>query len=89
MGAAVKASYPFKNLLFEQVKQVYVCGAGADEFQETLGCGRIKEGMHEGGFVEGELRIGQVAARVSNLQLAAESIRQSAADCAALLRARC
>jgi hypothetical protein len=42
--------------------------------------------MREGDLVEGELEIGQVAARISELMPAADVVRETVQACEALLR---
>jgi len=45
--------------------------------------------MREGDLVEGELEIGQVAARISELQPAGDVVRKVVRDCEMLLQRGC
>jgi len=56
------------------VQQAYASGATADELRSLLGRGRAKKGMFEGDLEQGELEIGQVAARIDTIRPAAEII---------------
>ncbi|MEY2650846.1 MAG: hypothetical protein RL608_1520 [Bacteroidota bacterium] len=75
-----------KNSFYNQVTEAYARGATTAELTELLGRGRAKKGMREGDLVEGELEIGQVAARIRELQPAGDVVRQVVRECEALLR---
>ncbi len=57
------------------VQKAYASGATSDELRSLLGRGRAKKGMFEGDLEQGELEIGQVAARIHSIRPAAEIIR--------------
>jgi enoyl-[acyl-carrier protein] reductase II len=61
-----------KNKFYEDIRQAYSRGAGADELRELLGRARAKKGMFEGDLEEGELEIGQVSALIHDIRPAAE-----------------
>jgi len=75
-----------KNPFYAEVAAAYARGAQPEELSALLGRGRAKKGMREGDLVEGELEIGQVSARISELKPAADVVRETVADCEALLR---
>lgn len=75
-----------KNPFYAEVSAAYARGAQPEELSALLGRGRAKKGMREGDLVEGELEIGQVSARISELKPAADVVRETVADCEALLR---
>ena len=75
-----------KNPFYAEVAAAYARGAQPEELAALLGRGRAKKGMREGDLVEGELEIGQVSARISVLKPAADVVRETVADCEALLR---
>jgi enoyl-[acyl-carrier protein] reductase II len=75
-----------KNPFYAEVAAAYARGAQPEELAALLGRGRAKKGMREGDLVEGELEIGQVAARISELMPAAEVVRETVQACEALLR---
>lgn len=50
-----------------QVRDAYQRNASAEELREILGRGRAKRGMFEGDLNEGELEIGQIAGRISDI----------------------
>ncbi len=75
-----------KNPFYAEVAAAYARGAQPEELAALLGRGRAKKGMREGDLVEGELEIGQVAARISELKPAADVVRETAQACEALLR---
>jgi len=60
-----------KNPFYAEVAAAYARGAQAEELAALLGRGRAKKGMREGDLVDGELEIGQVAARINELKPAA------------------
>lgn len=61
-----------RNDFFEKVDAAESRGAGKSELLELLGRGRAKRGMYEGDMIEGELEIGQVSARIREVQPAAQ-----------------
>lgn len=65
-----------RNKFFDDVQSAYSQGATIDDLKALLGRGRAKKGMFEGDLSEGELEIGQVAARI-NQTLSAEAIVDS------------
>ncbi|MEY4478155.1 MAG: NAD(P)H-dependent flavin oxidoreductase [Schleiferiaceae bacterium] len=75
-----------KNPFYAEVAAAYARGAQPEELAALLGRGRAKKGMREGDLVEGELEIGQVAARISELMPAADVVRETVQACEALLR---
>lgn len=64
-----------KNRFFEQVRLAELKGAGEDELSALLGRGRSRLGMFEGELEEGELEIGQVAARIHEILPAADILQ--------------
>lgn len=58
------------------VQAAYSNGATPDELRALLGRGRAKKGMFEGDLDNGELEIGQVAARIQTIRPAAEIIQE-------------
>lgn len=62
------------NKFFTDVQQAYAKGAGVDELKTLLGRARAKRGMFEGDLVEGELEIGQVSGRISDIRPAARIV---------------
>lgn len=65
-----------RNGFFDQVQQAYSKGANVEELRSLLGRGRAKRGMFEGDLVEGELEIGQVSGRISNVMPAARIVQE-------------
>ncbi|WKZ66938.1 MAG: nitronate monooxygenase [Flavobacteriales bacterium] len=65
-----------RNGFFDQVQQAYSKGASVEELRSLLGRGRAKRGMFEGDLVEGELEIGQVSGRISNVMPAARIVQE-------------
>lgn len=59
------------NPFFQQVQQAYARGASVEELKQLLGRARAKRGMFEGDLQEGELEIGQVSGRISDIKPAA------------------
>lgn len=55
------------NPFYQEVLEAYERKAGKEELQTLLGRGRAKKGMFEGDLEMGELEIGQVASRISDL----------------------
>ncbi|MEY4651248.1 MAG: hypothetical protein RJA06_1321 [Bacteroidota bacterium] len=78
-----------KNAFYDRVAAAYARGASPEELESLLGRGRAKKGMREGDLVEGELEIGQVAARISELQPAGDVVRKVVRDCEVLLQRGC
>lgn len=64
-----------KNPFYQSVIQAYERGASKEELVELLGRGRAKKGMFEGDIVEGELEIGQISARIKQLESAGDIVR--------------
>lgn len=56
-----------KNAFFKQVDEAEKRGASPEELKQLLGRGRAKKGIFEGNLEEGELEIGQVAARINKV----------------------
>jgi enoyl-[acyl-carrier protein] reductase II len=65
-----------KNAFFGRVQSAYNQGVDADGLKQLLGRGRAKKGMFEGDLDEGELEIGQVSARFSDVLPAATILGQ-------------
>jgi len=65
-----------KNAFFSQVQAAYNQGVDSDGLKQLLGRGRAKKGMFEGDLVEGELEIGQVSGRFSEVLPAARILGQ-------------
>ena len=78
-----------KNAFYDRVAAAYARRASPEELESLLGRGRAKKGMREGDLVEGELEIGQVSARISELQPAGDVVRQVVRDCEVLLQRGC
>lgn len=64
----------------QQVAQAESRSADVKELQELLGRGRAKLGMREGDLLEGELEIGQVAARLIDLPSAGDVVLDVVAE---------
>ena len=62
------------NNFANQVIEKEVSGASINEQLALLGSGRCKKGVFEGDLEEGELEIGQIAAKINKLELAEEII---------------
>lgn len=62
---------------YRDVVAAYAAGASAEELKELLGRGRAKKGMSLGDLEEGELEIGQVSARLTEILSASEVIEQT------------
>lgn len=69
-----------KGGFLNAVLEAYHRGASVDELRTLLGKGRAKRGMFEGDLEEGELEIGQIAARFTALQPAGEIIAEIVAE---------
>jgi enoyl-[acyl-carrier protein] reductase II len=65
-----------RNKFFDQIIEAEKRGASAEELKELLGMRRAKKGMFEGDLDEGELEIGQVAARIKKIQPAGEIVQE-------------
>jgi enoyl-[acyl-carrier protein] reductase II len=64
-----------KNTFYQQVKELEMKGASAEELKNLLGKGRSKRGIFEGDLEEGELEIGQIAAMVNRSETAIEVVQ--------------
>ncbi len=62
------------NTFATQVIEKEISGAKIDELAALLGSGRCKKGVFEGDLEEGELEIGQIAAKINTKELAEEII---------------
>lgn len=62
---------------YRDVVAAYAAGASAEELKELLGRGRAKKGMSLGDLEEGELEIGQVSARLTEILSASAVIEQT------------
>lgn len=65
-----------KNKFFHQIHEAELRGASIDELAAILGKRRAKLGMFEGDLEEGELEIGQVAARIKGIQPAGDIVKE-------------
>lgn len=65
-----------KNEFYEQVKIQEQQGANTEIFRNLLGKGRSRKGIFEGNLQEGELEIGQVAARLYKIEPAADIVKE-------------
>jgi enoyl-[acyl-carrier protein] reductase II len=63
-----------RNKFFEDVQEYYNRGAQVEELRELLGRGRAKKGMFEGNLDEGELEIGQISSRISDIKSVKEIV---------------
>ncbi len=70
-----------KNAFFEQIQQAYREGADTEKLKQLLGHGRAKKGMFEGKLSEGELEIGQIAARISEIESAQQIVSSMVLEC--------
>ncbi|MSP57441.1 MAG: nitronate monooxygenase [Flavobacteriales bacterium] len=70
-----------KNAFFEQIQQSYREGADIEKLKQLLGHGRAKKGMFEGQLSEGELEIGQIAARISEIESAQHIVSSMVLEC--------
>lgn len=64
-----------RNAFHAQLQEAYQRGASVDELKALLGRGRAKRGMFEGDMEEGELEIGQVSGRITDILPAATIVR--------------
>ncbi|PLW94814.1 MAG: nitronate monooxygenase [Marinilabiliales bacterium] len=69
-----------KNEFYNMVKEKEDAGASPEELLELLGSGRAKTGMFDGDLENGELEIGQVAARIEKIEPASEIINSIIAE---------
>lgn len=69
-----------KNEFYNLVKEKEDAGASPEELLELLGTGRAKKGMFDGDLINGELEIGQVAARIKKIEPASEIIKSIIAE---------
>ena len=60
-----------RNDFFAKVQEAYQRGASVEELKAILGRGRAKRGMFEGDMEEGELEIGQISGRITDILPAA------------------
>ncbi len=65
-----------KNKFFHHIHEAELRGASIDELAAILGKRRAKLGMFEGDLEEGELEIGQVAARIKGIQPAGDIVKE-------------
>lgn len=65
-----------KNDFYQKVQSAYGQGVDVSGLRELLGRGRAKKGMFEGDLIEGELEIGQVSGRFSEILPAATILDQ-------------
>ncbi|MFZ1694957.1 MAG: nitronate monooxygenase [Flavobacteriales bacterium] len=65
-----------KNDFYQKVQSAYGQGVDVAGLKELLGRGRAKKGMFEGDLIEGELEIGQVSGRFSEILPAATILDQ-------------
>ena len=72
-----------KNAFWAQVRDAEARGASDEELRALLGQGRERLGIHEGDLVEGELEVGQVAALIHDVPMAAEVVAAMMAEYAA------
>jgi enoyl-[acyl-carrier protein] reductase II len=63
-----------KNAFYEQVKAAEASCATKDELAILLGKGRAKKGIFEGNLEEGEIEVGQVSARISEVLSAGDIV---------------
>lgn len=63
-----------KNAFYEQVKAAEAACASKEELATLLGKGRAKKGIFEGNLEEGEIEVGQVSARISEVLSAADIV---------------
>jgi enoyl-[acyl-carrier protein] reductase II len=68
------------NPFADEVRLAYQNRATIDDLKALLGRARAKKGMFEGDIINGELEIGQVAARMKNLLTAKEVIDKTISE---------
>lgn len=64
-----------KNDFFNKIHQMEASGASAEELREVLGKGRAKKGIFEGNLQEGELEIGQIASKITQIETVNEIMK--------------
>lgn len=64
-----------KNDFFKKIHQMEASGASAEELREVLGKGRAKKGIFEGNLQEGELEIGQIASKITQIETVNEIMK--------------
>jgi len=64
-----------KNAFYEKVKAAEAACASKEELAALLGKGRAKKGIFEGNLEEGEVEVGQVSARLTEILPAGEIVR--------------
>ena len=69
-----------RNKFFQEVQQAYAEGATVEGLRTLLGRARAKRGMFEGDLEEGELEIGQVSGRISDIKPAAAIVHEIMAE---------
>lgn len=69
-----------KNKFFNDVQNLELKGAGAEELKNLLGRARAKRGMFEGDLEEGELEIGQVSALIRDIRPLAGIVKDIVAE---------
>lgn len=73
----MKRLIPVRLLLNEfanRIQEKEIAGAGINELAELLGSGRCKKGVFEGDLEDGELEIGQIAAKINHIESAKEIV---------------
>jgi len=65
-----------KNHFYKKIQEAETRGAGPVELTDILGKKRAKKGIFEGDTEEGELEIGQVSASISQIQPAADIVKE-------------
>lgn len=68
------------NGFYQDIVKAYENHRSADDLRQLLGRGRAKRGMFEGDLEQGELEIGQVAARIHQIMPAAAVVEQIIAE---------
>jgi enoyl-[acyl-carrier protein] reductase II len=74
---AMKKTVPvrlLKNQFFEEISDLELRGASADELNAHLGKGRAKAGMLDGDLDQGELEIGQVSGMIRDIPTCQELV---------------
>lgn len=64
------------NKFFQEILQLYKENASKEILLKKLGKGRAKSGMFEGDLINGELEIGQASSQITEVNSAAQIIRQ-------------
>jgi len=65
-----------RNKFFREVQQAYAEGATVEGLRTLLGRARAKKGMFEGDLENGELEIGQVSGRITDIKPAAAIVQE-------------